>query len=69
MKTTRKSGQAQDFATNCEACGEECMNAELDDVVLRGIDWKLRLCKTCKAQDPIDAYNDVIDIVMGVVKG
>ncbi len=60
-----QSIEPSDFACNCGACGEEHMNTELKEIVLRGLDWKLKLCKACQEKDPFSNYNEAYNAVKG----
>jgi len=46
------------LADNCGACGEEQPNNELQNVSLRGITWKVKLCRACMERDILSDYNE-----------
>ena len=55
-----------DFATNCDACGAEYMNSELEDARIAIFHDRLRLCKTCSTQETLDDYKEAINIIKKV---
>lgn len=55
-----------DFATNCDACGAEFMNSELEDAKIAIFHDRLRLCKTCSTRETLDDYKEVIKIIKKV---
>lgn len=51
-------------ATNCEACGQECIKKELKKVKLASIGMELQLCSECAERDSAEDYRSALKDVL-----
>ena len=48
---------------NCEACGKECFENELETVKLSGYNSEINICLSCSGKNPENQYKDAIDLL------
>jgi len=48
------------YSDNCGACGKECLNSDLEKVILSSSNWNLPLCRVCRDRDVLSDYKDVV---------
>jgi hypothetical protein len=53
--------------TNCQACGSENFNSDLQTIKLSGFIYPICVCKTCISRTAEDSFKDAAELLNDIV--